>query len=181
MARARVGRTGLRTNLTCKEKSMKTGSGAGHTFRKETSIAVPDIPATAHQGWKPTTIKGASTLALREGMSKQRALGPGKSRMVPLISDSSCMLVLSQNVLLDLRPCSSSPSPHAKQIIRCQGCDGPAPAAWHCSSAMWDERLPPTHLHPQQLCSSAGNAVVYIHTAHSHPLPTASQLKPQAY
>lgn len=42
--------------------------------------------------------------------------------MVPLISDPSCMLVLSQNFLLDLGPCFSPPSPHAKQIIRCLGC-----------------------------------------------------------
>lgn len=125
------------------------------------------------KGENPPASRG---LHLWEGMSEQRALRPGKSRMVPPISDPSCMLLLSQNFLLDLGPCSSAPSPHAKQIVMCPGCDGAVPAAWDWSSGMWDDWLPST----EEVCS-AGNAVVYTHTAHSHPLPTASQLKPQPY
>lgn len=88
------------------------------------------------------SIKGASPLGLREAMSEQRALGPGKSRMVPLISYHSCMLVLSQNFLLDLGLCSSLPSPRAKQIVRCLGGDGAVSAAWDCSSGTGNEWLP---------------------------------------
>lgn len=91
---------------------MKTGSGSECTFTKETSLNVPGVPASVPRGWKSTSIKGASPLGLREGMSEHRALAPGKSRMVPLVSDPSCMLVLYQNFLLDPGP-SSSP-PHAK-------------------------------------------------------------------
>lgn len=129
-----------------------------------------------HQGWKSTNIKGASPPGLREGMSEQSAFGPGKSRMLPLISDHSCMLVLSQNFLLDLGPCSSAPSPHAKQIIRCLGCDGAVPAAWDCSSGMWDEWLntPAPSVAVQQCRERCG--------IHPHRIqPAASQLKPQPY
>lgn len=58
---------GLRLNLTCKEKKMKIGSDPGCTFRKETSIDVPGIPATAPSRMKTHEHQGGFTSGFKGG------------------------------------------------------------------------------------------------------------------